>query len=276
MGRRRRTRSLACRALAGSTAVFFCKSSLSRVASGVRRRKLDPNCVRFSRPCATFTTLPQVLDLQKRVEGLLLSTDSPGAATAATEAAAAPQPTTTPHDVDRASPPRDESSAPPPFAREELGGNGGGGGASSDRRSCLRTRSSPTLSPTSDAAAAAAQDAGTDWPAAASHDSGGGGGGDATPPGGIGVRDGSRRSTIGPGTISADDSFGYALESFAARDGGGGHLQAGVLGWWRRGEWREGGNAEGAVKNQPLHPPAPAVVEDQERLGSLYSMIARR
>eukprot|EP00752_Nemacystus_decipiens_P001334 g1324.t1 len=229
----------------------------------------------------------EVMELRKRVEGLPLTNDVAGATTAATQAAAPPQPaiTTTPSHVNRAlTLGEDESSESSPFAREEQLAENTGGGAP-DGRSCLRTRSSPTLSPTSDAAAAAAasarlphaggaQEAGTDWPGA-SYDPGGGGGGDVTPPGG--GRDGNRRSTIGPGTISADESFGYALESLAARDGGaGGQLQAGVLGWWRRGEWREAGGAGGAVKSQPLRPPAPAVVEDQERLGSLYSMIARR
>lgn len=214
-------------------------------------------------PCATFTIL-QVLDLRKRVEGLGIIV-APSATTAASEAAAAaPKPTAL--QFNRTS--GEESSAPPASAREEAAERGENGGAS-DRRSCLRTRSSPTLSPTS---GGGAQESGRDWPP--SRDPGSGG--DVTPPGG-GGRDGSRRSTIGPGTISADDSFGYALESLAARDGGAGGgraLQVGVLGWWRRGEWREG-NA-GRAKSQPLHPPAPAVVEDQERLGSLYSMIARR
>lgn len=68
------------------------------------------------------------------------------------------------------------------------------------------------------------------------------------------------------------------MESLAARERGkeeGGALQAGVLGWWRRGEWREE-NTGPSKSQQALRAPAPAVMEDQERLGSLYSMIARR
>eukprot|EP00903_Cladosiphon_okamuranus_P007179 g6971.t1 len=206
----------------------------------------------------------EVLDLRKRIESLG-SSDSPSAITAAPEAsAAAPEPTASQSNGKTSG---EESAPPPPFARgdkEERGENGG----ASDRRSCLRTRSSPTLSPPS---GGGAQEPGRDWPRSRPGD-----GGDESPPGG-GGRDGNRRSTIGPSTISADDSFGYALESLAARDGGagrGGALQAGVLGWWRHGEWRE--ENAGPAKSQPLHPPAPAVVEDQEHLGSLYSMIARR
>lgn len=262
--------------LASSTTV--CKPSLWPRLDGASSQVRPKSGFPFLTPCATSFTTLQVLDLRKRVEGLR-SSDTPGE-TPATEDAAAPQPTTD------GTPPEEDSSAPPPSssssARGEAEKEGGeeNGGVYSDRRSCLRTRSSPTLSPTSEAAAAAAASA--RFPRATGAQQSGqyrpvlhgapGRGGDVTPPGG--VRGGNRRSTIGPGSISADESFGYALESLAARDGGGG-LQAGVLGWWRRSEWREGN--EGPMKSQPLHPPAaPAVVEDQERLGSLYSMIARR
>ncbi|CAM9512105.1 unnamed protein product [Ectocarpus fasciculatus] len=145
-------------------------------------------------------------------------------------------------------PPGDNDlAAPPPEGSDDR---------VSGRRVGFSTRSSPSLSPTPGAAAAA-------------------GTGMAASPR---LGEGNRRSTIGPGAaLSADDSFGYALEGLAARYGGGGGAPSGraeALGWWGRGDWRDGN--PGIVKNQPLPMPPAVVVEDHERLGSLYSMIARR
>lgn len=72
-----------------------------------------------------------------------------------------------------------------------------------------------------------------------------------------------RRSTVGPGTGAVGE------KSSAAGSGGRESSREGVLGWWKSGGWRQ----EAPVRGKK-HPPP--VVEDQERLGSLYSMIARR
>lgn len=213
-------------------------------------------------------------DLRERVEELLLTSGNPGSAPppAPPEAEIASHTTNTRVDGT----PRGDLTVLPPCEEEDEESE------ASVRRSQLRTRSSPVLSPTPQAAASALlPNAGVVTPGsgreefatrtAASDGRGVGGGAH------------QRRSTVGPGTTVAlddDEIFGHALESLAARDGGAasagrggrGVLRAGVLGWWKRGDWRD--EIPGSVKKNPR--PPPAVVENQERLGSLYSMIARK
>lgn len=180
----------------------------------------------------------KVADLRERVEERLVRDKTPGEPPAQGSAAAALAPDRT-H-------PGDDGIAPPPPE--------GSDGVSSPRVG-FGTRSSPFLSPAPGTVAAA-------------------GTGTAASPR---LGEGNRRSTIGPGaSLSADDSFGYALEGLAARYTGSGEPsgRAEALGWWSRGDWRHGN--PGMVKNQPLPLPPAVVVEDHERLGSLYSMIARR
>jgi len=218
----------------------------------------------------------QVLDLRERVEDLLShaaphhqagagSGTGTGAGTGAPAAYTSTAGTAARADLHPED--GDERLATPLTGEGEEGqGHGGGGGAASDRRARaagLKTRSSPSLSPTSSSNATAALVGQGQGQAPPEPDTGGGGGG-------------SRRSTIGPGTLSTDASFfGYALEGLAARDGGAGRARAGMaagdgqgdaedLGWWKRDGWREKPGA------------AAAAAENQERLGSLYSMIARR
>ncbi|CAM9440385.1 unnamed protein product [Ectocarpus sp. 12 AP-2014] len=181
----------------------------------------------------------EVADLRRRVEERLVLDNTPGEPPAQGSAAAAQA-------SDRTPPRDDDLAAPPPEGSDD--------GVSSPRVG-FGTRSSPSLSPTPVTMAAA-------------------GTGMAASPR---VREGNRRSTIGPGAVlSRDDSFGCALKGLAVGYAGGGapsgHAEA--LGWWSRGDWGDGN--PGMVKNHPLPLPPAVVVEDHERLGSLYSMIARR
>lgn len=144
--------------------------------------------------------------------------------------------------------PADFSTPSPPPATE--------GGES---KSYTRTQSSPALSPRVSASLrqlASAVDAGEEG---------------ARGLGGIGgsIEDSpslTRRSTVGPGTNNAGGIF--TSPAGVAGTGTGNH-KAGVLGWWKRNDGREDGQVANKEKPRPI-------TEDQERLGNLYSMIARR
>ncbi|CAM9653041.1 unnamed protein product [Ectocarpus sp. 8 AP-2014] len=181
----------------------------------------------------------EVADLRGRVEERLILDKTPGEPPAQESAAVT-------HASDRTPPGDDDLAAPPPEGSDD--------GVSSPRAG-FGTRSSPSLSPKPGTVAAA------------------GTGTAASPRPG----EGNRRSTMGAGTVlSRGDSFGYALKGLAVGYAGGGAPsgRAEALGWWSRGDWGDGN--PGVVKNQPLPLPPAVVVEDHERLGSLYSMIARR
>ncbi|CAM9613835.1 unnamed protein product [Ectocarpus sp. 4 AP-2014] len=181
----------------------------------------------------------EVADLRGRVEERLILDKTPGEPPAQGSAAAAQA-------SDRNPPGDDDLAAPPPEGSDD--------GVSSPRVG-FGTRSSPSLSPTPGTVAAA----GTGMAAS------------------LRLGECNRRSTMGPGAVlSRDDSFGCALKGLAVGYAGGGAPSgcAEALGWWSRGDWGDGN--PGIVKNQPLPLPPAVVVEDHERLGSLYSMIARR
>lgn len=138
-------------------------------------------------------------------------------------------------------------STPSPLPATERGGS----------KSYTRTQSSPALSPRISASLrqlASAVDAGGEGV-------------------GIGIGGGienspslNRRNTVGTGTSPADESF---TSPAGVAGTGTGTSKAGVLGWWKRNDLREDGQAANKEKPRPI-------TEDQERLGNLYSMIARR
>lgn len=130
----------------------------------------------------------------------------------------------------------------------------------SGSKSFTRTQSSPALSPRISASLrqlASAVDAGGE--------------------GGVGIGGGienspslTKRITVGSGSSPADDSFTSPAGVAGTGPGTGtGNSKAGVLGWWKRNDYREDGQAANKEKPRPI-------TEDQERLGNLYSMIARR
>ncbi|CAB1102501.1 unnamed protein product [Ectocarpus sp. CCAP 1310/34] len=181
----------------------------------------------------------EVADLRGRLEERLILDKTLGEPPAQGSAAAALA-------SDRTPPGDDDLAAPHPEGSDD--------GVSSPRVG-LGTRSSPSLSPAPGTVAAA-------------------GTGMAASPR---LGEGNRRSTMGPGAVlSRDDSFGYALKGLAVgyAVGGAPSGRAEALGWWSRGGWGDGN--PGMVKNQSLPLPPAVVVDDHERLGSLYSMIARR
>lgn len=128
-----------------------------------------------------------------------------------------------------------------------------------ESKSYNRTQSSPALSPRISASLrqlASAVDAGEE---------GGRGGGGI----GGGTEDSpslNGRTKVGPGTTNPNESF--TSPAGIAGTGTGIH-KAGVLGWWKRTDYREDGQVANKEKPRPI-------TEDQERLGNLYSMIARR
>ncbi|CAM9458289.1 unnamed protein product [Laminaria digitata] len=130
----------------------------------------------------------------------------------------------------------------------------------SGSKSFTRTQSSPALSPRISASLrqlASAVDAGGE--------------------GGVGIGGGienspslTKRITVGSGSSPADDSFTSPAGVAGTGPGTGtGNSKAGVLGWWKRNDYREDVQAANKEKPRPI-------TEDQERLGNLYSMIARR
>lgn len=138
-------------------------------------------------------------------------------------------------------------STPSPLPATEGGGS----------KSYTRTQSSPALSPRISASLRQL---------ASAVDAGGEGVGIGT---GGGIENSpslSRRNTVGTGTSPADESF---TSPAGVAGTGTGTSKAGVLGWWKRNDLKEDGQAANKEKPRPI-------TEDQERLGNLYSMIARR
>lgn len=149
-------------------------------------------------------------------------------------------------------PPEASSSSPPPPSPLPAE-------AESPPRAYPRTRSSPTLSPHSNASRLREM-----WLATGVDQNGSNSGvghgkflGDKES-----SKAGSRRNTIGGSSAGGvvDKGFGFSGT-------GNSGSQDAVVEWWRRGDWPD--------DSSKRKKPAP-VIENQESLGSLYSMIARR